>query len=292
MKMNRQRSIIITLMSLFMTTFISAQASMGVYRIPYANGTEVRVWQDHITHAGDEPEVDMAGINGNAPYRIVAAEDGVIKFIEDGFSATVSENPCNNNYVWIEHPNGEWTKYSHFTRNSVTGVANLSVGDQVCAGRFLGYEDDVGCADGEHLHFEVGIPWDLSDPITPGGFIKGDEFIPIICNITGNVFEKGLNYTAGPCGSCTSTLHNTNRVFNNEDYDIDIASVQVNAGGNVKFNAGSTGAYRAGRRIVLTAGFHAKSGSSFYATIKDCNSSPGNPNCTLTAPLMQVQQTR
>jgi hypothetical protein len=23
-----------------------------------------------------------------------------------------------NNYVWIEHPNGEWTKYTHFITNS------------------------------------------------------------------------------------------------------------------------------------------------------------------------------
>jgi len=255
------------------------QASQGVYRVPYANGTQVLIWQDHITHSGTEPEIDMAGINGTEPYRIVAAEDGEIMFIEDGFSATTSGNPCNNNYVWIAHPNGEWTKYSHFTQNSVSGNAALSVGDQVCAGRFLGFEDDVGCANGEHLHFEVGIPFDLADPITSGGFIKGDEFIPIICTISGNVFVQGNSYTAGPCGSCSATLNNSFGNFTNLEYDIDIASSQVNAGTNVVFNAGSTGAYRAGLRVVLASGFHAKSGSHFYAAIRECNSSPGNPNC-------------
>ena len=279
--------LIITIICVLVNIAASAQASKGVYRIPYANGTQVRIWQDHITHAGDEPEIDMAGV-GNGPFRIVAAEDGEIKFIQDSFSATTNGNPCNNNYVWIAHPNGEWTKYSHFTQNSVTGNAGLSVGDQVCAGTFLGFEDDVGCANGEHLHFEVGIPFDLSDPITAGGFIKGNEFIPIICNIAGNVFVQGTTDTAGPCGSCLSTLNNTNGTFNNQQYDIDIASVQVSAGGHVVFNAGSTGAYRAGRRVVLTSGFHAKRGSSFYAMIKDCNSSPGNPNCGANSKVLAI----
>jgi len=44
----------------------------------------------------------------------MAAADGVIRFIVDKFSENRSgQTPCNNNYVWIEHADNEWTKYSH-----------------------------------------------------------------------------------------------------------------------------------------------------------------------------------
>jgi hypothetical protein len=88
-----------------------AVESQGVYRIPYQAGTKVRVNRDHFTH---DPlrRYDMKA-TGGGPYRIAAAADGVIRFIVDGFTENrPGASPCNNNYVWIEHPTGEWTKYS------------------------------------------------------------------------------------------------------------------------------------------------------------------------------------
>ena len=55
----------------------------------------------------------------------------------------------------------------------MTEDAGLSVGDSVSAGTFLGCEDDVGCASGTHLHFEVGVPEDPADPIDR--FAIGEE---------------------------------------------------------------------------------------------------------------------
>ncbi len=105
-----------------------------------------------------------------------------------------------NNFVWIEHPNGEWTKYTHMLRGSVgqgTDVngnpgAGRFVGEFVAAGTPLGIEGDVGIASGPHVHFEVAFPEyvelspaniALDDPNSPpatindwfsNGFLVGD----------------------------------------------------------------------------------------------------------------------
>jgi hypothetical protein len=71
-----------------------------------------------------------------------------------------------NNFVWIEHPNGEWTKYTHMLRGSVgPGTDNNGnpgagrfEGEFVAAGTPIGIEGDVGFASGPHVHFEVGVP--------------------------------------------------------------------------------------------------------------------------------------
>ena len=39
------------------------------------------------------------------------------------------EPTSSNNYVWIRHANGEWTKYTHFETDSVDD--DLDVGDVV-----------------------------------------------------------------------------------------------------------------------------------------------------------------
>lgn len=178
-----------------------AIVSRGLYRIPYAAGTTLRCTGDHLTHS-PPTRIDLAAF-GAEPYRIVAAAAGVVRYIVDRFSENrPGMTPCNNNYVWLEHPNGEWTKYSHMTQNSVTGDAGLSVGDRVSAGTFLGCEDDVGCASGTHLHFEVGVPEDPADPIDDQGFLRGgnrNNRIPRICGIPDRTFVDGDSYTAARC---------------------------------------------------------------------------------------------
>jgi hypothetical protein len=177
----------------------AATMSNGTYRIPYPNGTLVEVWQDHLTH-DPETRIDMVGQAGISRDHIVAAADGVIRVIEDGFSENRPDaDPCNNNYVWIEHANGEWTKYSHMTQGSVTGDAGWAEGDPVEAGIFLGYEDDVGCAHGQHLHFEVAVPEDPDDPIDAEGFILGSNRIPRICHIPDETLVEGTRYEAASC---------------------------------------------------------------------------------------------
>lgn len=187
----------------------AAPLSDGVYRIPYENDTDIRVTRDHLTHSPARDRIDMVGINAGPLYSIVAAADGTIRFIEDSNDINCTSNeevaPAKcadfNNYVWIEHANGEWTKYTHFVTDSVTVDAGLSEGDFVVAGTVLGFEGEIGFAFGEHLHFEVAIPDDPSDPIQVlGGFIIGSNRVPFICDIPGNIFVKGSTYTAADCG--------------------------------------------------------------------------------------------
>ena len=166
--------------------------SDGVYRIAYADGTRVAVSGDRLTHSPQE-RIDMHGVGGFPVYLIVAARSGTIeKIVDDN-----AEPTSNNNYVWISHSGGEWSKYTHFVTGSVPN--SLSEGDHVSVGTFLGIEGDVGQASGEHLHFEIAVPDDPADPIDSAGFIKGENRDPVICRIPGNTFLAGETYTADDC---------------------------------------------------------------------------------------------
>jgi hypothetical protein len=262
--------------------------SEGIYRIPYADGTSVKVTRNHQTHFIDdantilECRIDMKDMSGSDS--IVAAADGWIRAIVDNFTLQLDcdTTPNNNNYVWIEHPNGEWTKYTHMLTQSTSVTAGLNVDDYVCAGTFLGYEDDIGCASGDHLHFEVARPTDGTNVLQysfTGGYIDQDvaeNIIPVICDISGGVFEDDAFYTAGPCdynGCSNNGVYATQQV-NDDVWFVDIVDDFISAGDGVDFYSGSNGVYQAGDYISLLEGFTAHQGSSFSARIRSCNN-PG-----------------
>lgn len=177
-------------------------ASQGIYRIPFEDGTKVKVTNDHLKHT-PPGRIDMSG-TGGSNYRIVAAADGVVRHVVDKFSERLTCKDGvvqNNNYVWIEHANGEWTKYTHMAKGSSSSKAGLKVGQQVKAGTYLGDESDVGCADGDHLHFEVGVPRETDGILATGGFLQDNSGskrnrIPRICGIEQGQFVSGKSYTA------------------------------------------------------------------------------------------------
>lgn len=180
--------------------------STFIYRLPYEAGTDILIWQDHLTHAGGNT-IDMAGANGEAPYRVVAARPGTVRFIADTHAVNCSSDVgCYNNYVWIQHnPGNEWSKYSHLATGSVTGGANLMVGSVVTAGQYLGDESNVGMAvgsnNGRHLHFEVVVP-DDPETATPSGFVGDFPYtlkIPRFCGVPQAIVVKGNTYTASAC---------------------------------------------------------------------------------------------
>lgn len=136
----------------------SPDQTVFMYRLPYVAGSQVGVWQDHTTHSGGEFAIDMAGVDGNQTYQIIAARPGIIRFVEEDNTQNCASG-CPNNYVWIQHvPGLEWTKYSHLATGSVSG-AGLSVGESVAMGQVIGIESNIGMAQGSnmgrHLHFEV-----------------------------------------------------------------------------------------------------------------------------------------
>lgn len=182
----------------------TSQAGAGRYRIPYADGTQVRIFDSFATHR-PVGRIDMFGVEGQRPYRVVAAAAGVVMAIQDGFSEQQTGRAaaeCRNNYVWIAHPNGEWTNYSHLAHNSATRSAGLSVGDRVAQGAYLGDEAAVGCAQLDHLHFEVAIPAP-GRPIDAGGFLTDNEGgrrerEPRFCGVRGAMM-KDATYRARRC---------------------------------------------------------------------------------------------
>lgn len=115
---------------------------------------------------------------------------------------------CANNYIWMEHQGGEWTKYSHLATNTVSNDAGLAVGDFVVAGTFLGYESDVGRACGVHLHFEVGVPTNPASPLKPGnvGEIAGINRIPRFCGPQGQILQQNDVVVARRCNNLLSCI--------------------------------------------------------------------------------------
>jgi murein DD-endopeptidase MepM/ murein hydrolase activator NlpD len=182
-----------------------AKESAGLYRLPFADGTQVQVFDDFTTHR-PRGRVDLFATGGQGPYRVVAAAAGRIAAIQDSFSEQQSGRAaadCHNNYVWIAHPNGEWTNYSHLAHDSVTKGAKLKVGDQVSAGAYLGDEGAVGCAMLKHVHFEVAVP-DSKNPIDAGGFLTDNEDgkrerNPRFCGVPNRTVAKNATYRAVPC---------------------------------------------------------------------------------------------
>ena len=170
--------------------------SSGVYRIPMERG-DIHIVSDVATHS-PIGRIDMTSPDSD---RVVAASAGIVRFIDDSHSAQQDPKTapqCDNNYIWIDHGRGEWTKYTHMLKGTITGAAGLKAGDSVKAGQFLGTEGAVGCASGKHLHFEVGVPR-ASDPINPvGGFLRDNDASkrnrdPHICGM--GFFKDNKDYT-------------------------------------------------------------------------------------------------
>jgi hypothetical protein len=179
--------------------------SQGTYRLPFADGTTVKVFDDFKTHRPPGRE-DLFAVHGKEPYQVVAAADGRIVAIQDSYGEQQSGRAaalCHNNYVWIAHPNGEWSNYSHVARGSVTGKAKLKVGDRVKAGQYLGDEDAVGCAMLKHVHFEVAVP-DAKMPLDGGGFLNDNEAgkrerNPRFCGVPEGAVAKNAEYVVTSC---------------------------------------------------------------------------------------------
>lgn len=207
--------------------------AFGTYRLPYADGTDVRVNRDFETHS-PPGRLDLKG-QGGGPYELVAAADGWIRYIVD---SNAGHGEGDNNYVWMEHPHpycqpagvdwpgkpanydstcvpctgdtcNEWSKYSHMATDSVTVDAGLSEGDFVTAGTFLGIESDIGHASGDHGHWEVA-KLDPDQPFSDeangwthdwsnGGWAASPNVLPQICGI--GILKQGDVHTAGPCPS-------------------------------------------------------------------------------------------
>ena len=293
----------------------SLPVSKGAYRIPYANRTDVRFSNDHTNHPTTLNRVDMFGVNGTGSYQVVAAGDGWIDRIVDTNNTFCPSEPdpsdpdpcdgyggpsaaccvrtdptcnaaCANNYVWIRHTNGEFTKYSHVQFNSVAGLG-WSEGDFIQSGEVLGLEGDVGFAGGPHVHFEVAYPHDPSNYLNSAGFLVDDgdptttdydrqNRIPYFCDI--GFAAGGDQVTAATCSMACDSFVSIGLGVPDDQIAYFQADVMVDTFDGIPHVVASGGgeAFRAGQQVVLRPGFHAQVGSYFSASISACDT-PGAP---------------
>jgi murein DD-endopeptidase MepM/ murein hydrolase activator NlpD len=98
--------------------------------------------------AGFHPGIDFGASIGTP---IHAAGDGVVVYagLESGYG----------NYTCINHTNGIATCYAH------QSVILVKVGDNVKRGQVIGLVGSTGYSTGPHLHFEVRINGQVTDPL-------------------------------------------------------------------------------------------------------------------------------
>lgn len=277
-------SVIITLPVMIMAQ-PQFELSRNIYRSPYQNGEGYKVSQDHITHSpAGAFDLRATGADDCNTHQIVAAAAGRVRYkVESNDTSCSSGCGGFNNYVWIEHANGEWTKYTHFKKNSVV----VALGEVVCAGEFLGFECSVGAtspANFRHLHFELRAP---NDPVNPpiiiaGGFLNnsdGARLIPVICDIGDNYYIKDDEHTAANCSCSNANINLANLTINNGAIKISLASTSVTTGVAVNFNNGSNGFLKAGNNVTFTPGFTASAGTYLHASVGSCNTTPYPGGC-------------
>jgi len=341
--------------------------SKGVYRLPFADGTDITFVNDHTNHPAALNRIDIAG-QGSTAYTVVAAAAGWIRVISENNDTKCPDacgpnNDCNgdgvttaqenqqaqqiacgsyagpstfccekdfeanggicpgsgtcqpvpnncatnvpNNFVWIEHSNGEWTKYTHMRRGSVgQGMDNNGnpgagrfVGEYVGAGTPLGIESDVGLASGPHVHFEVAAPDYVENGTAADFFCQGflvndgvsddvdgdgtddvnrQNRIPVFCQV--GFATAGGTATAGPCNDvcddAQSDLSGVTIASGSIFYDQDPYTIS-HPNGDFVVRANSGASVRAVNRVTLSPGFHAEPGSCFSASIGLCDSPGG-----------------
>ena len=220
-----------------------------------------------------------------------------------------------NNLVWIEHPNGEWSKYTHMQRGTIgrgtdnngNAGAGRVVDEFVGAGTRLGIEGDVGIASSVHVHFEIAVlkyvepPGVLNDWFSAGRWLLCDECncaggcsgavcgcaatnvnrqnrIPVFCQV-GFPYQQNDTYTAGPCDDLCNTptfdLSGTTITAGNIFYN-QVPDSMDNPRGDFVIEANSGAAIRAGDRVTLSPGFHAELNSYFSASIGPCDTPGGS----------------
>jgi hypothetical protein len=262
------------------------EMSRNIYRVPYLSGLDVHISRDQFNH-DPQGRFDMSGTgNGSScsnNYSIVAAAAGYVRRIVDNHDVhgpDCTENCSDyNNYLWIEHANGEWTKYSHMKKNSSSVTAGLVVGEFVNAGQLLGYECEIGAASGPHLHFEVRHPNDPANVqiSTLGGFMSdADHRIPVICGQNKNYWEAGDDITSAACSACNVavSLFMSNQTFGANKVYARLIGGAITTSANLTFSSTSTTMLQSSTGITFGPGLLITQGAYFNAGIGACTTTP------------------
>jgi len=181
-----------------------AQDSAGIYRLPFGCNQRAYVTQIH-SDATQRYDVDF-GIYG---ADVVAARDGWIVQIQESHSECCYSSGCSscNNYVVIDHGDGEYSYYLHIAQGSVPD--SLKPGSFVSQGTVIARQGDVGWTGGNgrspvpcngntsgqkcgaHLHFGVH----------KGRYWNSTTVRPRFDDVQGTYALAGSTYASGNCSN-------------------------------------------------------------------------------------------
>lgn len=139
--------------SLVITLFIITMICGYVYSVDHiftlpieGNFTITAGWNYPPSYGGGNHfGVDYSAVPGT---KILAAYGGQVTEVQENIPDGTGTD--YGNYIVVNHGNGHRTKYAHMLYNS----ANVSVGEYVYQGKFIGRVGDTGNSSGPHLHFE------------------------------------------------------------------------------------------------------------------------------------------
>lgn len=163
----------LALMLAWMPCAQAGEAPVVLYRLPYLEGQAYMFSQAPggmiTTHATRDSlhAVDIPMPEGTP---VLAARAGTVIAAESQHGTGAEDDPLTTggNLVRVRHGDGTIATYAHFM---LGGVA-VEEGEEVEAGRVLGYSGSTGFASGPHLHFGVsrleragGVLQEMSVPV-------------------------------------------------------------------------------------------------------------------------------
>ncbi len=126
-----------------------------VYSVPFGGSAArplIQGFDGDETHMGAMRYALDIAMPPNTP--ILAARDGVVLYIQDGFTEGGTDPALleRANLVVVAHGDATMATYGHLSRG-----LEVAVGDKVAVGQLLGWSGRTGFAGRPHLHFHVGV---------------------------------------------------------------------------------------------------------------------------------------
>ena len=125
-----------------------------IYWLPFEKGKTQLVFQGYRGKLSHQ-NADALDFNLKTGEKIYAAREGIVVDVVENNTKNCADISCAkfNNYIFIMHSDGTFAEYSHLKFDG----AEVSEGDQIEKGQFIGYSGNTGYSTGPHLHFSVFI---------------------------------------------------------------------------------------------------------------------------------------